>query len=169
MRERKSSFRWGFALLAVALITVLAAESAEAGGRRRGGRRVVVPRASFGFYGAHYYSPFFNPYWGPHYYGRRGEGQQLNPAVARALKLGALDLNVKPRDADVFVDGTFVGKVRDFDGYPGYLWLEAGSRSVAIYKGGFATYEAQFGVAPGVVTELKLKLLAGASEPPPGP
>ena len=130
---------------------------------------MVVPRASFGFYGSPfspYYSPFFNPYWGSFYNGRRGEGQ-MNPAIARALKLGALDLNVKPRNADVFVDGTFVGKVRDFDGYPGYLWLEAGSRTVAIYKGGYATYEAKFAVVPGVVTELKLKLLAGGSEAPP--
>jgi len=158
---------WGFALVAVALLLAAFTEPATAHGRgRRGGRIVVGPRAGLGAYGF-WGTPFLSSYYGYPYYGRYAEqAGGLNPALARALGVGALDLDVKPRSAEVFVDGDFVGKVRDFDGYPSYLWLEEGEHVVAIYKGGFATYEQTFDVQRGVITGVKAKMLPGASQAP---
>jgi hypothetical protein len=118
------------------------------------------------FYGSFYY-PF---YWGPRFYPYRpfAETGGLRPGVARALGIGALKLNVKPRKAEVFVDGELVGQVRNFDGYPSFLWLEEGKHRITIYKGGFKTFEEEIEFTPGIVRSLKLRLLAGESDRPGG-
>jgi hypothetical protein len=40
--------------------------------------------------------------------------------------VAAVDVEVKPDSAEVYLDGVFVGKADDFDGYPGYLFLLPG-------------------------------------------
>jgi hypothetical protein len=47
------------------------------------------------------------------------------------------------------VDGKFVGLVRDFDGYPSFLWIEQGDHTIAISKVGFATWEQSVSVDAG--------------------
>lgn len=161
-------------VLAVALLLALFVESAEARGRRGGRRVVLVPRVSVGFHTGLYgglwthpfYSPYFYPYVGFPHYGPYRETGGMNPALAQALDVGALDLDVKPRKAEVFVDGTYVGVARDFDGVPSFLWLDEGRHTIVLYKGGYASYEAEFVVEPGVVTNVKLRLSEGASEAP---
>ena len=39
---------------------------------------------------------------------------------------GVIDLNVKPKRTEVWVDGAYRGQVRQFDGYPGKLRLLPG-------------------------------------------
>ena len=171
MKKQHASIGWGLALLVAAFIVALVVDPLMAHGRRGGGRRVVVvPRVSFGFYGAYglpYFSPYFSNYYGYPYYGpyRQARGG-MNPALARALDVGALDLDIKPRKAEVFVDGVYVGIARDFDGGPSYLWLDEGEHAVVIYKGGYASYEAVFDIEPGVITGVKVRMTEGASEPP---
>lgn len=36
---------------------------------------------------------------------------------------GALDFDVSPERAEIYVDGRFVGIADDYDGFPEYLWL----------------------------------------------
>ena len=115
-------------LLVFAMVLVALAPPAEARGWGRGSVLIVSPRVSYGFYGPGGY-PFYSSRFGWGYldYGAYGRGyEQPNPTLARALGVGALDLDIKPRSADVFVDGEFVGQVRDFDGYPSFLWLAEG-------------------------------------------
>ena len=88
--------------------------------------------------------------------------------VAKMTGWGALELNVKPNRADVWVDGKYVGEARDLDGYPSYLWLEKGPHRLAIYKGGYRTFEEDVDVERGVLKDLKVRLEPGNS-PPPGP
>lgn len=148
----------------------LASQPAEAHGRRPG--RVVFGRAFYGgFYGPYFgwgYSPFFEPYYfGPGAYGvgfRPEGGVDMNAAAMAGI--GAIDVDAKPDRADVWVDGRYVGEARDLDGYPSFLWLQPGTHRVAVYKGGFRTFEEEIEVRRGMKTTLKLKLQPGDSQPP---
>jgi hypothetical protein len=79
---------------------------------------------------------------------------------------GAVELNVKPNRADVWVDGKYVGEARDLDGYPSYLWLADGGHKLAVYKGGYKAFEEEISAQRGMKTELKIRLEPGESAPP---
>jgi hypothetical protein len=141
--------------------------SATAEAHGRGGRRVVVG----GYWGM---SPWWGPYWGwgwggglypPAFYQPEG-GVSLDAAMVAGF--GAVDLEVKPSRADVWVDGKYVGEARDLDGYPSFLWLPEGEHRIAVHKGGFLVFDEAIHVQRGMKTEIKLRLQPGDS-PPPGP
>jgi hypothetical protein len=147
-----------------ALVALTLPGSAEAHGRRFAGFR--PPRFyGFGFYPAFYASPYFYGFApGPYgYLGAPAGGLDLN--FARLMGWGALDLNVKPGKAEVWVDGQFVGKAGDFDGYPSYLWLAKGPHEVVVYEGGYETFRERYEVAPGSVFEVHLKMKKGNATP----
>lgn len=151
------------ALIVIGSIALMFPREAEARHRR------VIRRPSIhlGFGGAYYfgsYSPFYRGY--PYGYAYRERPGGLNPAIARAIGIGGLDLNIKPRKAEVFVNGEYAGTVADFDGYPSFLWLDEGDHIVTIYKGGFKTFEENFAIKAGVVYPVKFQLAPGTSEPP---
>jgi hypothetical protein len=133
------------------------------GARPREGRRVVgtaVPRGSvppprrdtvivpayrgywpwgysglgFGSYYGRYYDPyvFYDPY-APWY------GSARYGAYAYSAFDGSLRLKVRPRDAQVFVDGYYVGIVDEFDGVFQRLKLPAGPHRIEIRAPGFET------------------------------
>ena len=80
-----------------------------------------------GYYG--YSDPWYEPYdpYQPVYSGG-GYGYD-----------GALRVKVKPRDASVYVDGYFAGRVDDFDGVFQRLKIEAGPHHVEVRLDGFET------------------------------
>jgi len=154
--------------VAVALTGALAFQppQAEAHGRG-GGRRVVY--VGGGFYGP-WMSPWYGWGWGwgaypPAFYEPEG-GVSMGAAMVAGF--GAVDLNVKPNRADVWVDGKYVGEARDLDGYPSYLWLADGAHKLAVHKGGYRIFEEDISVRRGMKTQIKLRLEPGDS-PPPGP
>ena len=157
---------WLTTAVAVAMTGALAFQPAKAEARGHGGHAVVV-------HGGFYYPWFgygFGPYWGwgwgpyaPGWYGPPG-GVDMNYAMIAGY--GAIDLNVKPNQAEVWADGKYVGEARDLDGYPSYLWLADGPHKLAIYKGGYKTFEEEILVRRGVKTDLKVRLQPGESEPP---
>jgi hypothetical protein len=61
---------------------------------------------------------------------------------------GALRIKVKPRDAEVYVDGYFAGNVDDFDGVFQSLKLETGGYKVEIRKPGMETLTFDVHVQP---------------------
>jgi hypothetical protein len=73
---------------------------------------------------------------------------------------------VKPNRADVWVDGRYVAQARDLDGYPTYLWLPDGGHHLQVYKDGFKLFDEQIDVRRGMISDLKIKLEPGASQPP---
>jgi hypothetical protein len=158
--------RW-FLAAATTLAAVLMAfpRAAEARGRVGFRGAIVVP----GFFGwPHYaYGPYFGfgPYWGP-YYGPYAPGG-FDPGMAAAAGIGAVDLNVKPGEAEVWVDGRFMAEARDLDGSPRPLWLREGPHHIVIYKGGYRSFDEEVSVAPGQRMNLKVHLEKGDS-PPPG-
>lgn len=167
MRNRNKAGSVLLVALALAGVLAVVVPPAEAHGRGGGGRRVVVVGGGF-------YSPWFNPWsgwgwggWGaypPAWFAPEG-GVSLGTAMMAGF--GAVDLNVKPNRADVWVDGKYVGEARDLDGYPSFLWLAEGEHRVAVHKGGYLVFDEKINVQRGMKTEIKLKLKPGDS-PPPG-
>ena len=119
-------------------------------------------RSHHGFYGHHY--GYGYPYG--YYYGQSRYEMNKTILQAQAAGLGGLDLNVRPRKAQVYVDGQKLGKAGNFDGLPGYLWLEKGTHQLAIYKDGYLTVVRELTIIPGAIQEVKFRLARGNSVPP---
>ena len=125
----------------------------------------------FGFHGSflhsHFASPFFyhsRGLYGPYY--RPAPPGGLDRDVARQLGFGGLDLNVKPKKTEVYVDDEYVGVSGQFDGLPAYLWLKEGTHKLALYKDGYKLLERDYKISSGTVLDVRLKLQEGESEPP---
>ena len=126
-----------------------------------GGYRPGYPyRGYYGgsyYYRPYYYPGFYNPFfWGCCGYGigygygfgfgfGYGYGYGYGYPYAPYYYYGAYDitgsakLEVTPKNAEVFVDGYYVGKVGDFDGTFERLKVDAGPHELAIYLEGFTT------------------------------
>jgi hypothetical protein len=107
----------------------------------------------------------WGPYWGPWGDYSVPEGG-IDMSAAFTAGYGAVDLNVKPGSAEVWVDGKFVAEAKDLDGYPSYLWLPEGAHRVTVYKGGYARFEEEIEVQRGYRKALKVRLEKGESQPP---
>jgi hypothetical protein len=157
------------AAMAAAAAPLALPVSAEAHGHHGG---VFVGVGFGGFYGWGPYWPSWGwgaPYWGwgwgpwPYYYGAPG-GVALGAAMMSGM--GGLDLSVKPKQAEVWVDGKYVAEARDLDGDPSYLWLKGGGHHLVVYKAGFRSFDEDVDVGVGMVRELKVTLEPGESKPP---
>ena len=98
--------------------------------------------SNFGFYGGYpstyYYG--YNNYYGPGAY---------SPWQVSGYDIGGVRLKIRPRDAQVFVDGYYAGIVDDFDGTFQSLRLEAGGHKIEIHMPGFEDLEVDVHVQPG--------------------
>jgi hypothetical protein len=117
-----------------------------------------------GFWG---YAPWHHGYWGPWGYGYwghpygYGQGYPVAYSAAPGYGMGALDLNVRPKDAEVHVNGQYIGLVKQYDGFPSYLWLERGAYEIAFYRPGHETVVRNFEVFTGLVLEVAIELPPG--------
>ena len=120
----------------------------------------------YGYYGYPLYGywPAYSPY---SYYPRYG-GYVVADAgqSGRPVPIGAIDLNVKPKKAQVFIDGRYVGLVKNFDGFPNYLWLQRGSYELTFYLPGYENLVRRIDVIPGEVIAFHDRLQAGVAELP---
>jgi len=98
--------------------------------RGRISRRTVVVR------GGHYYSPYYNAY-GYGYPYSHGYGYGYPHYRGGYSYTGSVRLKVKPRHAEVLVDGYYVGTVDNFDGTFQSLRLEPGPASIEVRAEGF--------------------------------
>ena len=132
-----------------------------------------------GWFGRPFYGyPYggFSPYWGPCFdgygpYVARGPygpsaSSTLQLGMAAASGIGAVDLNVKLGDAEVWVDGRFVAEARDLDGSSSVLWLKDGPHRLVIYESGYRSFDEDVSVHAGQKLDLKVRLEKGASQPP---
>ena len=139
------------------------------GGGGGGGRVVVVPSRPYsrpyyyrsyrpsvnlgffygypGYYGSYRYGyPAYGYYpgysgWAPPYgYGVRGYAGR---------PYGGVRIDLPQRDAEVYVDGYFVGTVDDFDGRLQQANLETGPHRIEVRHPDFAPIEFQVNVEPG--------------------
>jgi hypothetical protein len=147
------------AILFAAALTLWPA-SADAQGRARGGRPVVVVRGGFGmgfspFYDPFFYSPFYGP-WGPY-----GSPYASNMSEVR--------IQATPKDAEVFVDGYYAGIVDNFDGVFQRLNVSPGGHEFVLYREGFQPIHQMVYVQPGSSFTLRhtmVPLAAGESMAP---
>jgi hypothetical protein len=78
------------------------------------------PWYGYGSYGWNGYGSYgYGPY-GPYGYGNGGASYR-----SADYATGELKLKVKPKEAQVYVDGYFVGSVEDFDGWGKHLTVKA--------------------------------------------
>lgn len=112
-----------------------------------------------GYYGPYggYYGPYGGAY-GP--YGPAWSGRRVND------RMGALDLDLKPGDTQVWLDGQLIGIADRFDGWPGYLWLEEGDYHFVFYREGYRTIAREYRIRPGLVIQVTDRLERGESVPP---
>jgi hypothetical protein len=121
-------------------------------------RPVVVSRPTV-FVGGYYYptlyrgSLWYNP-WGPSYYGGyHGAPYYYQYPIYGPGRsyygMGSVRVEVKPRNAEVFVDGYFAGTVDDFDGVFQRLNMEPGDHEIVIYLEGHRSFSQRFYLQPG--------------------
>lgn len=86
--------------------------------------------------GWYYYDPWSwgDPGWG---WGPYGNAVYVTGYGYPGVYAGAVRLKVKPRDAQVFVDGYYVGIVDEFDGTFQEVRLEEGPHLIEVKKEGF--------------------------------
>jgi hypothetical protein len=141
---------------------------------RRSGRVVVVSARPYypvfhsPFY-SRWYSGWYGGWYGPAWYGWPGWYPygfygQYYPYRYRYDNAGSARIEVKPREAEVYVDGYLVGTVDDFDGWLQRLHMPYGEHEVQIYLPGHRTMTEKVLFRPGSTLRI-----SGALEPlPPG-
>jgi hypothetical protein len=136
-----------------------------------------------------YYSPYYSS-WGPSFgwgwgswygwgypsYGYYGYGQYGYPPFYypryRYFEPGVdLRLEVKPRDAEVYLDGYLVGTVDDFDGVFQRLRVPYGEHEVTIYFQGYQTIRQKMLFRPGESYRIQevMQPVAPGEQPEPRP
>jgi hypothetical protein len=126
-----------------------------------------------GYYGYYGY-PFWGFGWGWGYPGWYGWGYPYGyPYGGYYDPTPEIRLEVKPREAQVYVDGYFAGVVDDFDGTFQRLRVQPGAHELTLYLKGFRTVTQPIHVGRGQDSKIKFAmepLAAGENtEPPPQP
>jgi hypothetical protein len=109
----------------------------------------------FGYFG---YDPFlFGGYYDPYYsaYGQSSGGYDTGGYRGA---VGSLRLKVKPVNAQVYIDGYYVGVIDSFDGTFQRLEIEAGSHRVEVRAEGFTPVQFDVMVTPGETITYKGQL-----------
>ncbi len=90
-------------------------------------------------YGAYYgiYGGFYDPWYGG--FGYPSGGYAYPPSGYAYPGEGELQLKIRPREAQVFVDGYYAGIVDDFDGFFQRLQLEIGPHRIEVRAPGYET------------------------------
>ena len=112
--------------------------------------RYWVPGYGFGL-GYFAYDPFM--FGGYDYYG--GGGYSSGGYSSQHRDIGNLRLKVKPNDAQVYVDGYFVGPVDSFDGVFQKLGIEAGAHRIELRAEGYETVQFEVLITPGETVTYK--------------
>jgi hypothetical protein len=122
-----------------------------------GGGGIYIPGGCYGCYG--YYDPWayggygaYGGYYGGYYDPWYGGYPTAPQASYTSSDEGALKLKIRPRDAEVYVDGYFVGVVDDFDGMFQKLHIESGAHRIAVHAAGYEQLEFEVRITPDHTT-----------------
>jgi len=154
----RPSFRFALVVLSLGLLLPLVPGRAEAG---HGGGFSVSIGFPYSFHFGHPYFPSFHVSYHPYsYWG------YYPAAVPTRNDLGAIRLKVRPKKTEIFLDGDYLGRAGQYDGYPGYLWLEQGSHTLVFYRQGFRTFARSFEVRAGMITDVRVEMEPGETRTP---
>jgi hypothetical protein len=125
----------------------------------------------YGFWGSGYgYGlgyMYFDPFWFgsfgygygyPGYGGYGGYGGGYSSSSSSSRDEGSLRLKIDPRQAQVYIDGLYVGVVDSFDGSFQKLRLDSGSHRVELKADGFAPLEFDVLIPVGETVTYKGKM-----------
>ena len=95
-----------------------------------------------GFYSSQsYYGGYPGGYSGGGYSGgyssSSGGGYSSSSSVPIKEESGSLRIRVKPNNAKVYLDGTLVGSVDEYDGFTGHLAATAGTHQIELRADGY--------------------------------
>jgi len=89
---------------------------------------------------------------------------QLIPGAKEPEVTSEVKLNVQPKRAAVFLDGNYVGHVRELGGKFHSLLVSPGKHTIKIELPGYRTFETQIDVLEGQKSEVKTELVKGSIE-----
>jgi hypothetical protein len=130
------------------------------GGRGHFGGRTRVFIGVGGGWGWGYWGwPGYYGYYGPGYYGGYGRS-----AYGPESQWAVIDTDISPEEAQVYLDGRYIGTADDFDGWPDYLYLKPGRYRIEFRLEGYETLTRQIEARPGMYLDFtdKLHKIAGA-------
>ncbi len=128
---------------------------------RTGDISPLPPYWQGGYWDYYYYFPYYGPwgfyYWDPYmwegdYYPGPAYGNQ---GYNYSDQTGSLKLKVKPRTAQVYLDGYLVGLVDDFDGIFQHLKAPAGGHRLEIRQDGYKPLVENVMVQPDATTTVR--------------
>jgi hypothetical protein len=120
------------------------------GGYYGAGYGYYDPFGGYGGYGG-YYGGYYDPWYGgyPSYGGYTGYPQDSYTAFDDE---GKLRLKLKPRDAEVYVDGYYAGIVDEFDGIFQRLRLDSGPHRIEVRAAGYEPLTFEVRITPDHTT-----------------
>jgi PEGA domain len=151
-------------LLGLALAMVVPALPASAapghGGGHGGGRGGHFGGGHFGGRTRVFVGGGWGWGWGwPGYYGYYGYGPGYErQAYGPAEQWATIDTDISPEEAQVYLDGRYIGTADDFDGNPDYLYLKPGRYRIEFRLEGYETLTRQIEARPGTYLDFTDKL-----------
>jgi hypothetical protein len=108
-------------------------------------------------YGSMYYDPFYastmmGAFSADPWYGGSSSGSSSSTWTPDSPEDATLRLKIKPSQAEVYVDGYFVGVVNDFDGMFQKMHLEAGPHRIEVRAPGYETLDIDIRLNSGKTT-----------------
>ena len=163
---------FGCACLAAALLW-----PADASAQRRVIYRPVRTSVVLGVGVGPFYDGFWSPFWyNPFYGGWYPPVYSAYPVYGYGYGYwSAARLEIKPKEAQVYLDGYYVGVVDQFDGIFQRLDVPTGAHEIAVYLPGFHTYRQRVLFRPGETYHFKAILqplppgAAPEAQPQPSP
>jgi len=104
------------------------------------------PYGRYGYYPYYAYG-FWDPFWGPASY--------YPVDVTYSRDKGELQLKADPKDADVYIDGAYAGKVQHLKS----IWLEPGAYNLSFSAPGRESYQRRVYVLTGKRLTIPAKLV----------
>jgi hypothetical protein len=100
----------------------------------------------YGYYGWPGYYGYYGPGYG--YYGS-GYGSYDEGSYGASSEYAVIDTDISPEEAEVYVDGRYMGTADDFDGFPDYLYLPPGRYHIKL-RLSYETVTKQIEARPGM-------------------
>jgi hypothetical protein len=124
--------------------------------------RHIYPHGYGGFgLGYFYYDPY--SWYDTYYPTYPGYGNSYYAAAPYSYNYGyptgEIRLQVRPRHAEVYVDGYYAGRVEDFDGFLQGLRLEEGPHTIEIVAAGYETLVFNVRIVAGRKIDYRAELL----------
>lgn len=143
-------------------------------------RRYYRPTVRFYGYLGYPYYPYYSPYYYGSAFGAYGDPYAYYPGsyypyygYGPARGWASVRIEVKPRQAKVYVDGYYAGVVDDYDGTFQRLNVPAGNHEITVYLEGFGTIQQTLYLSPDNSYKIKQEMVPLApgerQDPPPQP